>query len=77
MVAIVATKKQISITYSECVLVALVIECGKRMRRFFNRNLWPAQLYHVFHHYLINGTIFGGGGDTEHKMCLIFSKTFV
>jgi hypothetical protein len=25
-------------------------------------HLWPLQLYYIFPHYLINGTIFGGGG---------------
>ena len=42
-------------------------------------HLWPVWLYHIFPHYLINDTIFfGGGGITEHKMYLfIFSTTFV
>jgi len=40
-------------------------------------HLWPAPLYNIFPHYLINGTIFGKK-FTEHKMCvLIFSTTFV
>ena len=42
-------------------------------------HLWPARLNCIFPHYLINGTIFGGGGggDIEHKMSvLIFSATF-
>jgi hypothetical protein len=68
--------KGISITYSECVSVALVIQHAKRMRRFTCR-LWPVWLYHIFPHYLINGTIL----ETkviEHKMCvLILPTTFV
>ena len=47
------------ITYSECVSVALVIQYAKRMRRAI---LSPARLNDTFQHYLINGTIFGGGG---------------
>jgi hypothetical protein len=41
--------------------------------------MWPVRLYNIFPHYLTNGTIVGGGGGiTEHKMCvLIFSTTFV
>jgi hypothetical protein len=41
--------KAVSITYSECVSVALVIQHAKRMRR-----MW---LHHVFPHCLIIGTI--------------------
>jgi hypothetical protein len=50
--------KAVSITYSECVSVALVIQHAKRMRRII-LYLWPVWLYHIFPHYLINGTIFG------------------
>ena len=40
-------------------------------------HLWPARLYNIFPHYLINGTIFGKK-ITELKMCvLIFYKTYV
>ena len=40
-------------------------------------HLWPLWLHHIFRRYLVNGTIFGGG-NTEHKMCvLIFSTTFI
>jgi hypothetical protein len=39
-------------------------------------HLWPVWLYHIFPHYLINGTIFGKK-FIEHKMCvLVFSTTF-
>jgi len=31
--------------------------------------LWPVWLYHIFPHYLINDTIFGGRGEViEHKL---------
>ena len=51
-------EKTVSITYSECVSVALVIQHAKRMRLII-LSLWPVCLYHIFSHYLINGTIFG------------------
>ena len=38
---------------------------------------WPVLLYHIFPHFLINGTIFEKNG-TEHKMCVLtFSTTLV
>jgi len=39
-------------------------------------HLCPVRLYHIFPHCVINGTIFGGGGIIEHKMCF-FSTSFV
>jgi len=33
-------------------------------------HLWPAPLYHIFPHYLINGTIFGKN-VAEHKMFVL------
>ena len=50
--------KAIGITYSKCVLVALVIQHAIRVRRIV---MWPVRLYSMFPHYLINGTILGGG----------------
>jgi len=43
-----------------------------------NCHLWIVWLYHIFTHYLIHDTIFaGGGGFTEHKMCVcIYSTPF-
>ena len=40
-------------TYYECVLIALGIHHAGHMH-----HLWPAQLYNIYPHYLINGTIF-------------------
>jgi len=46
--------KVISNTYSECGSVALGIQYAMRMRHIV---MWPARLYNIFPHYLINGTI--------------------
>jgi hypothetical protein len=51
-------RQAISITFSECVSVALVIQDAKLMRLLYC-HLWPARLYNIFPHYLINGPIFG------------------
>jgi hypothetical protein len=42
-------------------------------------HLWPTPLYNIFHHFLINGTIFERKKKLiEHKTCFsIFSITFV
>jgi hypothetical protein len=48
--------KAITITYSECVFLAIVIQHPKRMRHIFICDL--SRLYNIFPHYLINGTIF-------------------
>ena len=49
--------KAISIRYSECVFVALVIQHAKSMRLLYC-HLWPVRLHNRFCHYLLNGTIF-------------------
>ena len=59
--------KAISITYSEFVFVALVIQYAIRMR---NIVMCPVRLHSIFPHYLINGTILGKKKDIEHKMCI-------
>jgi hypothetical protein len=46
-----------SITYSECVSIALGIQHAMRKRYIFI--CWPAPLHNIFPHYLTNGTIFG------------------
>jgi hypothetical protein len=58
-VTIVAVEKAISITYSECVSVALVIQHAKRMRRIILSSVACLAVPYFFPHYLINGTIFG------------------
>jgi len=62
----------ISITYSECVFVALDIQHAKRMIRvILSFVAWLAVSY-FFPHYFVNGTIFGGK-VTERKMFFWFS----
>jgi len=56
--ATTVTLQKQSITYSECMSVALVIRLAKRCAVSYC-HLWPARLCHIFPHYLINGTIFG------------------
>ena len=53
--------KRVSVTYSERVF------CNLRYPEFSAHAsycLWPAKLYNVFPHYLINGTIFEKDLDT-------------
>jgi hypothetical protein len=50
--------KEMSITYSTCVFVALFVRHTKGKCRIYC-HLWPVRLYDVFPHYLINGTILG------------------
>jgi len=66
-VTIVAMQKAISIIYSECVCVVLVIQHAKRMRHVI-LSLCPVRLFHIFPHYLLNGMIF------EKKKKLQFTK---
>jgi len=46
-----------SITYSNCVSVAFVVEHAVRMRRICH--LWPLWFYHILLHYLRKGKKFG------------------
>ena len=56
-----------------CVRVTLVIQHATHMRSIV---MWSLRLYHIFPHYLINGTTFRGEKVIEHKMCvLIFFST--
>jgi hypothetical protein len=57
---------------SVCVFVALVTQHALR----HICHLWPAPLYCIFPHYLINRTIFEGKKNvTEHKMCVLIFST--
>ena len=47
--------------------LALIIQHAKRMLRII---MWPVRLYHIFPHYLINGTVFGEK-VTGHKICVL------
>jgi hypothetical protein len=49
------SRRAISITYSECVFVALGIQHAMRICRIV---MWPIRLHNIFLHCLINGTIF-------------------
>jgi len=72
---VVAVEKTMSITYSECVSVALGIHYAMRVRHIVICGLPRPTIF--FPHYLINGTIFEKKA-TEHKMCVsIFCTTFV
>ena len=64
--------KGISISYSECVLVALVIQHAVRMRLLYC-HLWPLWLYHIFSHYLIKQHDFKGKKLLNIKYVFSFS----
>jgi len=56
-----------SVTYSVCVCVCVSsLRYPPRNAHAPYCHLWPAPLYNIFPHYLINGTIFDGK-VTEHK----------
>ena len=58
-VTIVAVEKAISIIYSECVSVALVIRHAKRMRRIILSSAACLTLPYLFPHHLTNGMNLG------------------
>jgi len=51
--------KTVSITYSESVPVALIIQHAKRMRHVIYCHLWHVRLYYIFPHNLKKATIPG------------------
>jgi hypothetical protein len=53
-------EKQLSIAYSDSLFATLGIQHAMSMRH--TCQLWPAWLYNIFPHFLINGTIFGEKG---------------
>jgi len=55
-VTIIAVEKAITIRYSECVFLAIIIQHEKRMRHIFICGLSVSKIF--FPHYLINGTVF-------------------
>ena len=63
-----------SITYSECVFVAVGILHVMRMPQYCH--LWPARLHSIFPHHLINGTICNNKKIIEHKMCVLIFYNF-
>jgi hypothetical protein len=48
--------RAVSITYSECISVALVIPACNAHAPYCH--LWPARIYNIYPYYLINGKIF-------------------
>jgi len=50
--------KEMSITYPECVFVALVIQHAMHIRRIMLSSVDCPALQYFFPHYLINGKIF-------------------
>jgi hypothetical protein len=74
-VTVVAGGEKISITYSECVFVALLIQHAARMRLLFC-HLWPARLYIIPPCHLINGTILEDKALRKKKVCFHFHYNF-
>jgi hypothetical protein len=62
-------RKIISVTYSECVFVDLFFPARKAHAPYhIVMCSLPGRLYHIFPHYLTNGTIFG---KNINKMCVL------
>ena len=65
--------KFVSITYSEFVLVALVIQYAMRAHVPYFQ-LCPLRLYSIFPRCLINGTIFEKKKNIERKVCVLIVR---
>jgi len=77
-VRVTTTAVEEHITYSKCASATLVIQHTENCTRaVLYCHLWPASLYHIFPHYLINGTIFGKKNYWTIEVRFIFSTTFV
>jgi hypothetical protein len=66
--------KEINTAYSECVFVAIGIQYVTHAP-YCHR--WPALLYNILPHFLINGTIFEKKFIERKMFISIFSTTFV
>jgi hypothetical protein len=73
-------KGHVSISYSECFCSLRYPACNAHAPYC---NLWSTRLYNIFPHYLINCTIFEGGGDLLNRKCVfwfslqLLSETFL
>jgi len=68
--------KAISVTYSDWLILALVIS-RKNTYAVLNCRLCPVWLYHMFPHSLITGTIFGKKVVEDKVRVLTFSPNLV
>jgi hypothetical protein len=50
--------------------------CIKSACALFYSHLWPLWLYHIFSHYLLNGTLFEKK-VIQHKMCVLIFSTIL
>jgi hypothetical protein len=73
--------KAVSITYCECVSVALVI-CMLTAYALLCCHLWPVRFSHTFPYYITKGTILWGEEEIIEQKCVfrfslqLLSKTF-
>ena len=70
------SRKAVSIKYSKCVFVSLVMQHALLMLRMY-WYLWGLSGCSIFFHIILQTAWFSGKQVVEHKMCvLIFSTTF-
>jgi hypothetical protein len=65
----VAVEKQYYYIFRVCVCSLRYPACNARAPYC---RLWPVRLYNIFPHYLINGTILGGGGELFNIKCVFW-----